>query len=71
MAGENLAERDERTLKMKKRGLFALFFCAILLVCPLGARALSAQGVSKTSFSKYGTAYQIITQQSKGVATYA
>lgn len=33
-------------MKMKKRGLFALFFCAILLVCPLGARALSAQGAA-------------------------
>ena len=59
--GTPLLRADEVLMELKTDGAIPLWM----------VRALSAQGVSKTSFSKYGTAYQIITQQSKGVATYA
>ena len=59
--GTPLLGTDEVLMELKTSGAIPLWM----------VRALSARGVSKTSFSKYGTAYQIMMQQSKGAATYA
>ena len=70
--------QDELTLDSDAHGTLILRAGEVLMelktsgAIPLWmVRVLSEQGVSKISFSKYGTAYQIMTKQSKGAVTYA
>ena len=56
--GAPLLEEDEVLMELKTSGAIPLWM----------VRALSAQGLNKTSFSKYGAAYQEMIQQKKGAA---